>query len=193
MRLVNITGLKKKKANRVIGIDCSTQSLAYAIFEGDKPVLCGEVFFEGADIYERLNDARRKTQALVDTGTLVGDYIGMEAAIAAKSGAVTIKLSYVYGAVLSVLMQNKMRVETVYPITWQTYIGNPNLKTHEKEKLRADSPGRKASWYQNEGRKLRKGRTLEFARQYFTIASGSDNVGDAVGIALYVSEVLTQR
>jgi len=189
---MNYTDLTKRKAGRVIGIDCSTNSLAYAIFEHGKPVTCGEVFFTGADIYERLNDARRKTQALVDAGLLVGDYVGMEAAIAAKSGAVTIKLSYVYGAVLAVLMQNKMEVQTVYPITWQTYIGNPNLKKHEKEQLRVDHPGRKASWYQNEGRKMRKQRTLDFAKQYFTIASNSDNVGDAVGIAYYTSKELTR-
>jgi Holliday junction resolvasome RuvABC endonuclease subunit len=185
--------LTKRKAGRVIGIDCSTNSLAYAIFDDDKPVLCGEVMFTGADIYERLNDARRKTQALVDSGVLVGDYIGMEAAIAGKSGAVTIKLSYVYGAVLGVLMQNKMQVVTVYPITWQTYIGNPNLKKAEKERLREQFPDRKASWYQNEGRKLRKQRTLEFARKFFSIPGGSDNVGDAVGIAYYTSEALTHR
>lgn len=190
---MSLAQLTKHKAGRVIGIDCSTQSLAYAIFENNKPVLCGEVMFKGADIYERLNDARRKTQALVDSGVLVGDYIGMEAAIAAKSGAVTIKLSYVYGAVLGVLMQNKMEVNTVYPITWQTYIGNPNLKTAEKDKLREDNPDRKASWYQNEGRKMRKQRTLDFARQFFTIPSNSDNVGDAVGIAYYTSEELTRR
>lgn len=185
--------LKKKQAGRVIGIDCSTNSLAYAIFDGDTPVLCGEITFNGADIYERLNDARRKTQALVDTGVLVGDYIGMEAAIGGKSVQVTIKLSYVYGAVLSVLMQNKMRVETVAPITWQTYIGNPNLKAWEKQELRDAHPDRKPSWYQNEGRKMRKQRTLDFAQKFFTIADNSDNVGDAVGIAYYTSEVLTKR
>lgn len=189
---MNLTDLTKKSAKRVIGIDCSTNSLAYAIFEDGEPVTCGELFFVGADVYERLNDARRKTQALVDTGVLVGDYVGMEAAIAGKSSAVTIKLSYVYGAVLSVLMQNKMQVETVYPITWQTYIGNPNLKREEKEQLRIDNPGRKASWYQNEGRKLRKARTLDFARNYFQIPTNSDNVGDAVGIAYYTSKELTK-
>lgn len=190
---MDYTQLTKRKAKKVIGIDCSTTSLAYAIFDDGKAVTCGEVFFNGADVYERLNDARRKTQALVDSGVLVGDYVGMESAIAGKSGAVTIKLSYVYGAVLSVLMQNKMEVETVYPITWQTFIGNPLLKKEEKEELREKNPDRKPSWYQNEGRKIRKQRTLEFARNYFTIDSGSDNVGDAVGIAYYVSEVLTKR
>lgn len=149
--------------------------------------------FKGANIYERLNDARRKTQALVDSRVLCGDYVGMEAAIAAKSGAVTIKLSYVYGAVLSVLMQNKMQVETVYPITWQTFIGNPNLKPDEKKALREKFPGHKDSWYQNEGRKMRKQRTLDFAKKYFTIPGDSDNVGDAVGIAYYTSEQLTRR
>lgn len=190
---MDFTNLTKRKAGKVIGIDCSTNSLAYAIFENGKAATCGEVFFNGSDVYERLNDARRKTQALVDTGVLVGDYVGMEAAIAGKSSQVTIKLSYVYGAVLSVLMQNKMDVVTVAPITWQTYIGNPNLKKHEKEKLREDNPGRKDSWYQNQGRLLRKARTLEFARKYFTIESGSDNVGDAVGIAYYTNEQLTRR
>lgn len=185
--------LTKRKAGRVIGIDCSTQSLAYAIFDDGKPVICGEVHFTGSDIYERLNDARRKTQALVDSGILVGDYVGMEAAIGGKSVQVTIKLSYVYGAVLSVLMQNKMKVETVAPITWQTYIGNPNLKAPEKQALRDNNPDRKDSWYQNEGRKMRKARTLRFAKQFFTIADNSDNVGDAVGIAYYTSEILTKR
>jgi Holliday junction resolvasome RuvABC endonuclease subunit len=186
--------LTKRKAGRVIGIDCSTFSLAYAIFDDNKPVACGEVQFNGSDIYERLNDARRKTQALVDNGILVGDHIGMEAAIVAKSGAqVAIKLAYVYGAVLGVLMQNKMNVETVAPITWQTYIGNGNLKTEEKNQMRIDFPDHKDSWYQNEGRKRRKQRTLDFAKTFFTIASDSDNVGDAVGIAYYTSEALTRR
>lgn len=190
---MDYTSLKKKTASRVIGIDCSTQSLAYAVFEDGKPVLCGEVMFNGSDVYERLNDARRKTQMLVDQGVLVGDYVGMEAAIGGKSVQVTIKLSYVYGAVLSVLMQNKMEVNTVAPITWQTYIGNPNLKKDEKEQLRLDYPDQKPSWYQNKGRQIRKQRTLDFAKKFFSIPTNSDNVGDAVGVAYYVSKVLTRN
>lgn len=190
---MDYTALTKRKAGRVIGIDCSTNSLAYAIFENGKPVLCGEVMFNGSDVYERLNDARRKTEALVQSGVLVGDYVGFEAAIGGKSTQVTIKLSMVYGAVLSVLMQNKMEVTTVAPITWQTYIGNPNLKAHEKQAIKDENPDRTASWYQNEGRKFRKARTLAFAKRYFSIPTESDNVGDAVGIAYYTSEQLTRR
>lgn len=185
--------LTKRKASRVVGIDCSTNSLAYAIFEDDKPVACGEVTFEGADVFERLNDARRKTQALVDAGILVGDYIGMESAVAVKNVQVVIKLAYVYGSVLGVLMQNKMQVNVVPPITWQSYIGNPNLKKDEKDAIKAENPGKSVTWYSNKGRSLRKERTLEFSRQFFTIPNDSDNIGDAIGVAYYVSKVLTKR
>lgn len=185
--------LTKRKAGRVIGIDCSTNSLAYAVFDNGEPVECGEVFFDGADVYERLNSAREKTQELVDKGILVGDYVCIEAAIMMKSSQVAIKLAYVYGAVLSVLMQNDIKVETVAPITWQSSIGNKNLTRDEKAKIREDNPGQKDSWYTNYGRKMRKQRTLDFAKQYFEIESNSDNIGDAVGIGFYVSEVLTRR
>lgn len=190
---MGLADLSKKKAKRVVGIDCSTNSLAFAIFEDGEPVQCGEVFFDGADVYERLNDARKKTQGLVSAGVLVGDYVGMEAAVNVKSIQVAIKLAYVFGAVLSVLMQNKMKVEVVPPITWQSAIGNPNLKKDEKEKIKRDNPGKSVTWYSSEGRRIRKQRTLDFARKYFTIPGDSDNVGDSVGIAWYVSEVLTRR
>jgi hypothetical protein len=83
------------------------------------------------------------------------------------------------------------KVVTVKPLEWQTYIGNPNLKKDEKEALGNSNPGASKSILQAKGRALRKLRTLEFARKYFSIPSGSDNVGDAVGVAVYAVEVLT--
>lgn len=183
---------------RALGIDCSTKSLAYACFEGDKPLYCGEIFFEGKTVFHRLKDARVKTQALLDSSDIMGsdgfraDFVCIEAAIAVKNPKTAIVLAYVYGAVMSVLMQNGAEVVEVAPITWQSFIGNPNLKTHEKEQIRRDNPGRKPSWYQNEGRKIRKQKTLNFAKQFFTIASDSDNIGDAVGIAYYCANKLTR-
>lgn len=188
----------KKPVVRVLGIDCSTKSLAYACFEGDTPLYCGEVFFEGPNVFTRLNDARAKTQAILDSEDLLGvegfkaDYVAIEAAIAVKNPKTAIVLAYVYGAVMGVLMQNGAEVVEVPPITWQSAIGNPNLKKFEKDKLREDNPGKSPSWYQNAGRKLRKARTLEFAKAYFTIPSESDNIGDAVGVAWYAANKLTR-
>jgi Holliday junction resolvasome RuvABC endonuclease subunit len=184
---------------RALGIDCSTKSLAYACFEGDKPLYCGEIFFEGDNVFKRLKDARVKTQALLDSSDIMGaegfraDYVAIEAAIAVKNVKTAILLAYVYGAVMSVLMQNGAEVVEVPPITWQSFIGNPNLKAAEKAKLKADNPGKSASWYQNAGRLMRKQRTLDFARRYFTIESGSDNIGDAVGVAYYAANKLTRK
>ena len=184
---------QKVVANRVIGMDCSTQSLAYAIIENDVPVTCGEVFLQGNDVYERLNAARQETQKLVDAGILVGDLVAIEKAVFVSNKDVVIKLAYVFGAILSVLMQNHMSVVNIVPIQWQTGINVPNLKRHEKEQIIIDNPGRSKTWLQNEGRRIRKARILDIADQHFSIPSRSDNIGDSCGLALYANEHLTRR
>jgi Holliday junction resolvasome RuvABC endonuclease subunit len=188
----------KQPVVRVLGIDCSTKSLAYACFEGDTPLYCGEVFFVGATVFERLADAQAKLTAILnseshmDTDGFRADYVAIEAAIAVQNPQTVIQLAYVYGACMGVLMKNGAKVVTVPPITWQTAIGNPNLKKPEKEQIKLDNPGRKPSWYQNEGRKIRKSRTLDFAKKFFNIKSNSDNIGDAVGIAWYAANKMTR-
>lgn len=184
--------LAKPQATRVIGIDCSTRSLAFAIFEGETPIKAGEIKFEGATVFERLRSAKNIVRALVNAGEFKADYIAIESAIMVKSVQVAIDLAYVYGAVISELMECSPKVEKIAPISWQTGIGNPNLKKEEKDKLRRDNPGRKESWYQNEGRKIRKQRTLAIARKYFNIPGDSDNVGDAVGLAVHCVKHLTR-
>ena len=185
--------LTKTKANRVIGIDASTNSLAFAIFENEKPVQCGEIKFNGSNVFERLRDAKRKVAALVDNGFFEADYIAIESAIMVRNVQTAIDLAYVYGAILGELGRATKNLEKVAPISWQSGIGNPNLKKHEKEAIQAEFPGKSKTWYQNKGREIRKARTLAIAREYFVIEDGSDNVGDAVGIALHASRVLTRR
>lgn len=185
--------MTKPKGNRIIGIDASTNSLAFAVFEGDKPVECGEVMFEGATVFERLKDAKAKTKALVDAGTLKADYVAIEAAIMVRNVQVAIDLAYVFGAIISELMAHNPEVHKIAPISWQSAIGNPLLKKAEKEQIQKDFPGKSKTWYSNKGREIRKQRTLDIARQYFPIESGSDNIGDAVGLAIYSSRSLTVR
>lgn len=189
---MGIGQLTKVKASRVIGIDASTNSLAFAIFEGDKPIQCGEIFFQGSTVLERLADAKRKTKALVDAGILVGDYIAIESAVMVRNIQVAIDLAYVYGAIMGELGEQTKHIHKVAPISWQSGIGNPNLKKAEKEQIQRDFPGKSKTWYSNKGREIRKARTLDIARRYFTIPSDSDNVGDAVGIALFTTKTLTR-
>lgn len=185
---MKLADLAKARGSRVIGMDCSSNSLAFAIFDDKEPVVCGEFEFTGASIFERLCDAKIKTRALVDLGIFQADYIGIESAVMVRNVQTAIDLAYVYGAVIGELMEGSPVVEKVAPISWQSGIGNPNLKTYEKAEIKKQYPGKSESWYKNTGRLLRKQRTLDIAKRYFTIEDNSDNVGDAVGIALFLSE-----
>lgn len=185
---MRIADLAKTRANRVIGIDCSTNSLGFAIFTNGKPTMAGEYEFQGSSVFERLSDAKKKTRALVEVGLLQADYIGIESAIMVRNIQTAIDLAYVYGAVMGELMDGSPVVEKVAPMSWQAGIGNPPLTKVEKELLKKEFPGKSPSWYQNKGRTMRKERTLDIARNHFYIPSNSDNVGDAVGIALFVTK-----
>jgi len=189
---MGLGSLNKIKAKRVIGIDASTRSLAFAVFENGKPVYCGEINFQGATVFERLKDAKAKTRALVKSGHLKADYVAIESAIMVRNIQTAIDLAYIYGAIIGELMAHNPQVHKVAPISWQSGIGNPNLKKHEKETIMQQFPDKSKSWYQAKGREIRKARTLEIARKYFKIPSDSDNIGDAVGLALYADQTLTK-
>lgn len=185
---MKLTDLKRqhKPGTRVLGIDCSTKSFAWAIFEDKNPVNAGEVFFAGNTVFERLKEAHEIIPELMDIGVLDFDYVVMEGAILVGNNSKTgISLAYVYGAVMGGLMKNGIKVRTVNPLTWQSYIGNPNLKKFEKDAIRAANPNKSESWYKNANREFRKQRSLKFAKQFFEIPTDSDNIGDAVGVAWY--------
>lgn len=175
-----------KKPRTIIGIDCSTKSLAYAKFTDGEFVHCGELFFAGKNISERLSSAHDMIPPLVESGLLRADLIVFESAVAVGNNVRTaIVLAYVYGAVIGALRSDGTRVAMVPPLTWQSYLGNGNLTPTEKRQIMDDFPGKSKSWYAAKGREIRKQRSLEIARRYAKIESGSDNVGDATCIGLY--------
>lgn len=179
-----------------MGIDCSTHSLAFCIYYNRRPEKWGKINFTGADVFERIHDAGLKTKAFVEMDGVDVDYIAMESAIMAKvqNPDVTIKLAYVYGAVLSELMRKHTKVITVKPSEWQNYIGNKNFTKVEKEKLRQDFPGKSTSWYNVKVRELRKQRTMDFFNDKWPRMNLTDNdVGDACGIAYWAYKTRTVR
>ena len=192
MSLVNV--MTKVKSKRVCGIDASTNSFAFAIFDGEIPIKCGEVVFKGATPFERLKSARKSIGALVRAGTFDGvDFIVIESAVMVRNIRTAIDLAYVYGAIMSEMSDVCKELQKVAPISWQSGLGNPNLKKHEKEAIQREFPGKSKTWYQNKGREIRKARTLDIAREHFNIGNGSDDVGDAVGIALFATKNLTRQ
>jgi Holliday junction resolvasome RuvABC endonuclease subunit len=151
--------LIKSKAHRVLGIDASTNSIAFCLMENDIPLKWGKIELSGADIYEKIYDAKVKMHAMLNE--LKADYIAVEGAILVRSPDAVIKLSYVYGVVIAELMSTGAKVITISPSSWQAYIGNKNPTKEEKAAIRLKSPGYADSWYQNQLRNMRKQRTVD--------------------------------
>lgn len=188
---MKLAELIKTKANRVLGIDASTNSVAFCLMENDKPLKWGKIEFTGSDIYEKIYDAKVKMHAMLDE--LKSDYIAVEGAVLVRSPDAVIKLSYVYGVVIAELMSTGASVITISPTSWQAYIGNKNPTKMEKDKLRFENPGYADSWYKNKMRQIRKQRTVDYFNKKYGLELNDFDVADAFGIAYYSNTVLTER
>jgi Holliday junction resolvasome RuvABC endonuclease subunit len=188
---MKLADLVKTKANRVLGIDASTNSVAFCLMENDKPLKWGKINLVGSDIYEKIYNAKVNTHAMIDE--LKSDYIAVEGAILVRSPDAVIKLSYVYGVVIAELMASGSSVITISPSSWQAYIGNKNPTKDEKQAIRVKNPGYADSWYKNQLRNMRKQRTVDYFNKKYEINLTDFDVADAFGIAHYANKVLTER
>ncbi len=188
---MKLADLVKTKANRVLGIDASTNSIAFCLMENDLPLKWGKINFVGQDIYEKIHDAKIKTNLMLDE--LKSDYIAVEGAILVRSPDAVIKLSYVYGVVIAELMSTGASVITISPSSWQAYIGNKNPTKEEKAAIRVKNPGYADSWYKTQLRNMRKQRTVDYFNSKYNLSIIDFDVADAFGIAHYANKVLTQR
>lgn len=188
---MTLASLVKTKASRVLGIDASTNSIAFCLLENNIPIKWGKINLNGNDIYEKIYDAKCKVFAMLDE--LKSDYIAVEGAILVKSADAVIKLSYVYGVVISELMSTGATVITVPPSAWQAHIGNKNPTKEEKAAIRLKNPGYAESWYKTQLRNMRKQRTVEYFNKKYKLELDDFDVADSFGIAYYANEVLTKR
>lgn len=174
----------------MLGIDASTKGIAFCLYVDGEPDRWGIFKVNGADIFERVRDASQKTQMLLSGFS--PDYVAIESAVFVNSQGVAIKLAYVYGAVMAALLDDGTKVVTVLPQQWQNYIGNKNLSKAEKDQLKAETPGKSASWYANAGRTMRKQRTMDFFNDRYDTRITDDNVSDSFGLAYYAVHNLTR-
>jgi len=177
----------KKQHHKVLGIDASTNTIAFCLMEGETPIQWGEISFSGSDIYDKILDAKRKVRAFVSE--LDYDFIALEAAVMVRSAQTGLKMAYVFGAILGELVKDGVDVKEVHPITWQSFIGNKNFTTAEKKAVREEFPGKSDNWYKGKIREKRKQRTITFVKS-MGINTTNDNVADAAGIAWYAVKEL---
>ena len=188
---MKLADLVKTKAYRVLGIDASTNSIAFCLMENNMPLKWGKIELQGQDIYEKIYDAKNKMSVMLEE--LKSDYIVVEGAILVRSPDAVIKLSYVYGVVIAELMSTGAKVITISPSAWQAYIGNKNPTKDEKAEIRKLNPGYADSWYKNKIRTMRKQRTVDYFNNKYNLSLNDFDVADAFGIAHYSNGVLTER
>jgi Holliday junction resolvasome RuvABC endonuclease subunit len=173
---------------KVLGIDASTQTLAFCLFYDGRPQEWGEIQYDhNKDLFVRLGSIEQRSSVIAERFSDV-DYVLIEAPVKINNIRIAISLAYSYGIVAAKFASRGIRVRDVPPVTWQRYIGNKPFSREEKLKLRTQRPGMSKSWYSTQERKLRKQRTIDWVQQTFGITVESDNVGDAIAVAYYASK-----
>ena len=114
---MSLAKLVLAKENSVLGIDASTRSIAFCLFKDNVPIKWGEVYFDGADVYERILDARNKVREIIKE--IPSDFVAIEAAVMVRSANTGLKMAYIFGAMMGELISDGRKVVEVHPITWQ--------------------------------------------------------------------------
>jgi hypothetical protein len=166
----------------ICSIDASTNSLAFALFNGEDLGAVGKIYFEGNDIYQKVMDAGQKVKAFFD---YYGGFeaIVIEHTVFMNSPKTAADLALVQGAILGSAGQSGTKViGKVSPITWQNYIGNKKISKDEQLFIRSQHPGKSVSWYKSYERNLRKERTIRFINTIYDRKITDNDVSDACGI-----------
>lgn len=182
--MVNLSQINPKPQS-ICAIDASTNSLAFASFNGDKLEGIGKVEFRGATTYEKLADAAAKTEAFFNQYG-VPDAVLIEHTVFINSPKTAADLALVQGAILGAMSVCGVKnIKSINPIAWQTFIGNGRLSKEEKKAIRDETPGKSESWYKSQERHLRKQRTMHFVEIQYDKVILDDDVADAIGIGHY--------
>lgn len=170
-----------KKPKKILGLDASTNTVAFCLYSEAGPEKWGEIIFQGNTVFERLADAQKK----IPGALLKYDYdmIVFESAIFVQNKKTVVMLAYAFGAIVGSLTKRGTVVEEIPPITWQNAIGNKALTKQEKEDIKNANPDKSKSWYDSKFRETRKQKTIDFVKTNFNINVPNDNVSDAIAIA----------
>jgi hypothetical protein len=173
------------KPNRILAIDASTTSLAFAVFELGTLEAIGKISFEGNNTYKKVSDSSKKTFAFFSSFDKI-DAIVIEHTVFINSPKTAADLALVQGAMLGAAsMAGVSMIKSINPIAWQSFIGNNRLTKDEKLRLQAATPGKSISWYKTKEREYRKNRTIKFVNSCYGRNTNDNDVADAIGVGHY--------
>ena len=178
--MVNLS-LINQPPKKLLSIDASTNSIAFAVFEDKKLIMHGKINFEGKTVYQKVQDASRKLSVFLEK--VGGSTIVIEHTVFMNSPKTVADLALVQGAILGAAGINRIPVAgSVNPITWQSFIGNKILSKIEKKELADANPGKSVAWYKAREREFRKQKTINFVNTYYDKSVSDDDVADAIAI-----------
>lgn len=165
---------------KTLGLDCSTKSMAWSIFEDKELLSHGEILFTGKDTFARLHDGQAKVHAI--RHLLKTDIVYIEGATYVQNKHTVILLAYCFGAILAALHHDGVEIKEITPSSWQSKIGNKMLTQSEKDAIIKANPRKTASWYKNAYRLARKEKTKVWVLDNFGVTVVNDNCSDAIAI-----------
>jgi hypothetical protein len=173
---------KTNQPYNICAIDASTNSLAFCMYSFKSLQQHGKILFEGNNIYDKIQDATRKTKALFEYYNLV-DAIVIEHTVFMNSPKTAADLALVQGGILGGAgLAGIKTIGRVSPITWQNYLGNKRLSKEEQLQVRSLNPGKSLSWYKSYERDFRKKRTIKLLEIAYDKKIEDYDVSDAAGI-----------
>jgi len=172
----------KKNGQRVLGIDHSTNTLAFCISEDGKVKDWGEIPLVGNNVFERMGDLHYKLK--YHFGNTTANVLCIEKTVQVNSRDTVVKLAMIAGVIIGFFAEYGLKVHEVPALTWQSATAKPTLTSPEQAKLKLENPGRTKSWYSNEARKIRKQRIIDWVETNYGIIAPSD-AADAICISLY--------
>lgn len=168
---------------KVMGVDMSSTSLAFSVFDQSKLCQWGKVYIDGSDNFSKCGDIIKKFSGLCDL--VQPDLVVFESSTYVNNNAVMKQLSMVFGAAAGVAINAGAQVQDVPPTTWQSYIGNPANSKKQKQEFAAANPEMSDSKIKVELRKARKQKNIDFVKSQYSVIIDDDDVADAICVGHY--------
>lgn len=172
---------------RILTVDSSTSSIAFAVFDRGSLVSYGKINLVGADVYLKAGNCCGKFYALIKK--IKPDAVVVESPIYSNSPKTAMHLALVQGALYGSSYMAGVRVfRAISPIQWQNYVGTRLLTSEEKSAIEKNFPNKSKSWYKTKQRQVRKNKTITSVNNKFGIKVSDDDIADAIALGWFVSD-----
>lgn len=174
------------KIKRFLALDCATTNTGFALFDNNKLITFGKLYFDGDSEYQKALSAAQIMHAFLMEWK--APVLILESSFFGPNPNIATNLAVSHGAVIgAAALSGVTSIASVVPIQWQTGIGNPRLTREEKHAIITEYPGKSSSWYKKAGVVLRKERTIKIVKDSLDVDTRDNDVADAVGIGLFVT------